>query len=418
MKRTIRRSPPPPITPETTSRNAKKWLNIVRYGESGTVIQLQDDCEYRVLEIISDHKMLIQVLGPYYRKYLLGYIQLDSKDLHSSIHETLIKLCLEKKLGTRGILSGLSNAELLNEIGQKGYDVGLFISHVTSLLTPETMQPLIELESLVRRAKNFSVIVFSELDITHPSFSALADKCSFLFDHIIKYPLYEKADSKQFLLHYGTQWNFSIPEKITQEIIRLSGGYLWIAHQIFRYLRDNPAESIDSACRDEALVTKLTTIWDKLNGKQKELLRRVHFGTLTETDKASHEYGYLLTIKFIEPTNDSLQLGIPLFSQIIENELKLSKWHIKDGKILIGGKDLTELFTKKEKAILSLLINSKKTLVSRDAIAKTLWGETPEDTYSDWAIDRLVFRLRTKLKKTDAKNELIKTVKKKGFIFG
>ena len=153
-----------------------------------------------------------------------------------------------KKLGTRGILSGLSNAELLNEIGQKGYDVGLFISHVATLLTPATMQPLIELESLIRRAKNFSVIVFSEIDITHPSFSSLADKCSFLFDHIIKYSLYERDDCRQFLFHYGTQWNFSIPEKITQDIIRLSGGYLWITHQIFRYLRDNPTESIDSAC--------------------------------------------------------------------------------------------------------------------------------------------------------------------------
>ena len=96
MKRPIRHSPPPPpITPETTARNAKKWLNIVRYGESGTVIQLQDDCEYRVLEILNDKKILIDILGPYYRKYLLGYIQLDTKDLLSTIHEALIDLCLE-----------------------------------------------------------------------------------------------------------------------------------------------------------------------------------------------------------------------------------------------------------------------------------------------------------------------------------
>ena len=45
---------PPPVTKETTLANAHRWLNIVRFGESGTVIQLQDDCEYSVLEIINN----------------------------------------------------------------------------------------------------------------------------------------------------------------------------------------------------------------------------------------------------------------------------------------------------------------------------------------------------------------------------
>ena len=53
-----------PVTAETTLENARKWLNIIRYGESGTVIQLQDDCEFRILEIINNPKILKHILGP------------------------------------------------------------------------------------------------------------------------------------------------------------------------------------------------------------------------------------------------------------------------------------------------------------------------------------------------------------------
>src|SRR3972149_11989183 len=90
----------PVITPETTLENAHRWLNIIRFGESGTVIQPQDDCEYRVLEIINNRKLLKTMLGPYYKKYLLRYLPIDQKDLQKSIHEALVELCREKNIGS------------------------------------------------------------------------------------------------------------------------------------------------------------------------------------------------------------------------------------------------------------------------------------------------------------------------------
>lgn len=409
---------PPAITRETTEGNARKWLNIARYQESGTVIQLQDDCEYRVDDILSNPALLKSVLGPYYKKYLLAYVPVDQNPLSETIHEALLSLAVGKRLGTRGTLGDLTNTELVSEIARRGYDIGLFISHVSPLLTVKTMQPLIELESLIRMSKNLSVIVFAETDITHPKFAKLADKCSFLYDHIILYPLYSAEDTRQFLAHYATQWEFRVPEKAIDEIVRMSGGHLWIAHQLLRHLRDNPKDTVEDACHTDALMTKLTAIWDKLDRAQKELLKRIAFGTATQEDVLSAEFKSLSHMRFIIREKTTWHLGIPLISHVIENELTLSKWQTKNDRIYIGDKDLTSRFTKKEKLALSILIQSKQTLVTREILAKVIWGDAYEERYSDWAIDRLMYRLRSKLKTLSPNRELIKTAKRKGFFFG
>jgi DNA-binding winged helix-turn-helix (wHTH) protein len=408
---------PPPITPETTGKNARAWLSIARYGESGTVIQLQDDCEYRVKEILDDARLLKSILGPYYKKYLLAYVTIEPQNLLESIRTTLLDLAASHKLGTRGTLTQLTNTELLKEIGAQGYEVGLFLSPLAPLITKIPHQSLIALESLVRMSKNLSIIAFSEIDITHPQYAKLADKCSFLFDHIIAYPLYEETDVKQFLLHYGTQWHFSLPEKTISDIVYASGGQLWLAHQLFRYLRDNRESSLEMAYEDPALVTKLSSIWEKLDTHQQEILRKVHFQTLNHTEIVSHEYAYLLAARLIRKTPETVALGIPLLSLVITRELALSQWTIQSDMIYIGKKDVTSLFTKKEKLVLRLLVQSKKILVSRDVIASALWADASEEKYSDWAIDRLIFRIRKKLTTITPGREFISAVKKKGFIF-
>ncbi len=98
----IKSEGPTPVTQETTLANARRWLNIVRFGESGTVIQLQDDCEYRVLEIINNPQTLKDILGIYHKKYILKYLPIDQKDLHQAVKDTLIGIATELKIATIG----------------------------------------------------------------------------------------------------------------------------------------------------------------------------------------------------------------------------------------------------------------------------------------------------------------------------
>lgn len=407
----------PPITSETTLANARRWLNIIRFGESGTVIQLQDDCEFRILEIINNPKILKNVLGPYYKKYLLAYISLDQKDLLKTIKEKLIELCLIKKIGTKGTLTRLTNEELLSEIASKGYDIGLFTSHITSLLKND-FQPLYDLENLIRTGKNLSAVVFSEVDITHEKYNQLVDKASFLFDHVTKYPLYSEADSRQFISHYNSHWQFSLPDQAIDEIIKSCGGYLWLIHHGLRNLRDNQQMNVEEAVSDELMLRKLEAIWTKFTEKERDIIRKTYYGNLQESDTLRHEYDYLRTIRMVKETGKKVELGIPIFSLVIEKENRLKEFRVKDDRIFIGERDITSALSRKERSFMLLMLTSIRKIVARDKAAQIIWGENWEEKYSDWAIDRLVHRIRKKLNALRIDEKLLKTVKKKGFIFG
>ena len=75
-------------------------------------------------------------------------------------------------------------------------------------------------------------------------------------------------------------------------------------------------------------------------------------------------------------------------------------------------------FSPKEFAIIKLLIENKGRLVEREKLAEKIWGAKWEDKYSDWAIDRLIYRLRNKMKKIGIDYKLLKTLKTRGIIFG
>lgn len=54
-------------------------------------------------------------------------------------------------------------------------------------------------------------------------------------------------------------------------------------------------------------------------------------------------------------------------------------------------------FTKKEHALFTFLKDHEGILCEREAIIDAVWSENKELGVSDWAIDRLVARLRNKL---------------------
>jgi len=83
------------------------------------------------------------------------------------------------------------------------------------------------------------------------------------------------------------------------------------------------------------------------------------------------------------------------------------------GEILINGIPQDDYLSEKELNILSLLYSKRGKDVGREEIAEILWGKKAE--YSDWAIDKLVSRVRDKLG-DDKPYRLIKTARGMGFI--
>jgi hypothetical protein len=70
--------------------------------------------------------------------------------------------------------------------------------------------------------------------------------------------------------------------------------------------------------------------------------------------------------------------------------------------------------TRKENSLFDLLREKENTIVPREELALTVWPEYKEIGISDWSIDRLVSRLRNKLKQMSPEFQ-IKTVRTRGF---
>ncbi|MBI5127188.1 winged helix-turn-helix domain-containing protein [Candidatus Roizmanbacteria bacterium] len=401
------------LTEETLENDARRWLNIVRYNESGTIIQLQNDAIYRVSQLINDKKILKKTLGPYYRKYLLAYISLSENHLLESINKKLLKLIKSKKIGLLPDEDSID--ELLDVIEKKGLDIGLFIDYGTNVFLNESdHKQLFELESIIRRHKNLSIIFFSEIDITEGKYNKLVNQCSSIFTHIIKYPLYNEKDSNQFINYNENLWKVKFPENIRKEIIKNCGGYLWLVRQALRLLRDDRNLRLEQIFQHELMVKKLDVIWQKLTEKERDVIRKIHSKNLNEELKNSHSYLYLKSIRMI---NDN-SLGIPLLKYVIEKEKKANQLIIREDSIFLNDKDISYQLTKSELRIIRFLVKNKNILVTRNQIAEKIWGVNWEHDYSDWAIDRLIYRLRLKLKKLGYDESLIKTYKSRGVRFG
>ena len=165
-------------------------------------------------------------------------------------------------------------------------------------------------------------------------------------------------------------------------------------------------------------MNKLEVIWGKFTAEEKNIIRKIYLGNIEQTDSLTHEYEYLKSIRVIIEKSDRIELGLPLLSKIIEKEMKLDIIHVKHDQIMLGKNNLTNTLTNKEKLLMLLLLNSKKKIISREVIAQTIWGDCWEEKYSDWAIDVLAHRVRKKLNAVGIDENLLKTVKKKGFVFG
>ncbi len=404
-----------PITRGTILRNAAAWLPIIKYGESGTVIQLQDDCEYRIPEVIENISLRKRFLGAYHRKYILRYFPVDEQPLMKLIHEELTDICTTYRIGTPGTLASLSPAELLQAIANKGYDVGLFLTHLSSSLTSPSIQPLIDLEQLVRTSKNLSVIVFSEVNISEKKYARLADKCSFLFDHLIHYPLYSPQDSLQFLSYYSNTWGISFPVPVYEDIIRRCGGYLWILHHVLRTLRDNQTWTVDQALQSPALLPKILAVWNKFSKQEQNLFIQVHRGLIRQEDTLSDAYIHLLASGFIAYQQEKPVLGMPILEYAIRSEAAMKRIITDDKTIRVNGADISRMFTPQERVFFNALCKSKQTILSREEVAQLIWGIQWEDHYSDWALDRLAFRLRKKLIQAGLPHLRLTAIKKKGF---
>jgi len=149
---------------------------------------------------------------------------------------------------------------------------------------------------------------------------------------------------------------------------------------------------------DERITLESEELWESLTKEEKNVLLDVVKGkTISEGEKA--KASYLWDTGFV--------VGGKVFSPLLEEYL-LHKEPEESKK-----KETVHL-TRKEHLLFVLLESHLGDICEREEIIESVWPEYKEFGVSDWAIDRLVARVRVKLREQKSPYEIV-TVRTRGY---
>ncbi len=150
---------------------------------------------------------------------------------------------------------------------------------------------------------------------------------------------------------------------------------------------------------DERILLQSEELLDSLTADEQEVLKKILQKTKLTADD-TEKGNYLFNTGLIKENNSIFS---PLFETYLSEKIPNEK---KDNHIL-------EL-SKKEHVLLTYLEKHKNDVCEREEIIESVWPEAELLGVSDWAIDRLVARLRVKLKQQNSNFEIV-TVKTRGY---
>ncbi|MCL5970374.1 MAG: helix-turn-helix domain-containing protein [Patescibacteria group bacterium] len=210
--------------------------------------------------------------------------------------------------------------------------------------------------------------------------------------------------AKTYKERYGLKLNQNV-ESFLFEIVDGYNQYLQLAlitlnEKNEKYFKSK-TELFSCLSKDERILLQSEELWESLRDSEKRVLLKI-LGRekISEIDKK--ESSYLWDTGFLKGEFRNQKLFSPLF----ENYIKENHKKKEEGNVVE--------FTKKENSLFRLLKDSINEICEREKIIEGVWPEVEELGVSDWAIDRLVARVRSKLKTKNSKYE-IQTVKTRGY---
>jgi len=361
-----------PISKESFSNFSDFIDDVTSRNESGSIIGLsQREQIYRVNQFINQDSRLkkinIKVID------LNNYLLEDSEDFN------------------------------LPDLRKNQKNVYLIIN--SDCLLEEKQSFLSFFNKLTKENPSLSLIFFFRRNITYPWTLKKISSYHYLFQNIYFYPAYNENDQKQFLLYLENKFKIVIPKKIKNLVCKECGGNLWFIKEAVRYLaKTNDVKGIFD---HQEMNFRLKVVHDELEDREKDVAEKIVNGDQFFTDEEIAVVDYFKKMNFTVPILNKF---------IIKQTAKETSIAInKNNRITINSIIVDLYFSKKERAALRHFLSQKIEIVSREEIAKSIWGEN--NSYTDWALDQFIKRLRDKLKKLGLKVDLIKTVKNKGFFF-
>ena len=191
---------------------------------------------------------------------------------------------------------------------------------------------------------------------------------------------YTPQDSLSVLDFYEHHYNHKISGYLRAEIVKLSGGSPGLLKGLYQVASEGEID-IENCLQDARLHWRLANIVDELPIDYQESLSKVAVGKQPTKSTQS----WLKQFRYLTSDNH-------VFSPLLER-------YLQQGYTAGDAPSLSpELqFSPKAYKAYQCLHTQNGMLVTREALAQAIWGESWEDKYSDWALDKVMSELRKNL---------------------
>lgn len=217
----------------------------------------------------------------------------------------------------------------------------------------------------------------------------------------------EKKDTKVIFNTYKERYKLVFPTALEASLFEVVDGYvqyLQLAlisfHESGKTFK-NKEEIFDFLSHDERIMLQSEELWESLNSVEQGVLLKIERQLEISVDDRKTA-SYLWDSGFVADVEGKILVFSPLFSHYLKQ-----RQVVKEVAINVD-------LSKKENLLFTYLKSKAGVICEREEIIQAVWPEVEEFGISDWAIDRLVARLRVKLKSQNAKFE-IQTVKTRGY---
>lgn len=204
---------------------------------------------------------------------------------------------------------------------------------------------------------------------------------------------------------YQKQYSQKLSGETKKALFDIVDGYIQYLQLSLIILRHKGIDKKDNLfsflAGDEQIYLQSEELWESLTAAEQDVLVNLVRSGEVDPDVRRKEK-YLWDTGLLYDANSKTKIFSPLFSGFVGQKEKNMQ--------SANGME----FTKKENLLFSYLKEHENEICEREAIIEAVWSEVTTLGVTDWAIDRLVARVRNKLKGQNS-NLKIQTVKTRGY---
>lgn len=396
----------PPIDPHSFRKMVEGWVSFLPYREMGFfMMPPKTGVERRILQFIEDKESHI-TFGLRKRTICIHLDLYEEPKIEK--HWLFLELQTQLKRGVKREGINLEENDLIvlmSTLRENGFEIALFVTGVDRLIQNLDFTLFKELVSLNERFDNLSILVFTGVYLLEKRIKSKLFEKNPLAANFFYIPLYSTEDSTQFVKYLEEKWNMHINKEQKEWILKDCSGRLgWIKNAV-RLIREKPKITPREITEDASMIDRVQTMVQVFSQEIRKLLEAISQGGYQTQKKDALYLEYLAKLGLLKKEKGEYIIYPPYLSTIVKKHKQEEETNFNYHLVL----------SDQEYRVFTHLQKNLNTIVGRDVIAERIWESDAEEKYSEWAIDQLLHRVRTKL--TSMKSPYaLRTKKGTGFI--